>query len=75
MRHWLLAGAAAAMLAMPACNTTVKVEPIEVQPIHITMDINIKIDREVDDFFNEVKEKAVETNTEAQTAPSSGDQK
>jgi len=77
MRHWLLAGALAAMLAMSACNTThtVKVEPVEIKPIHVTMDINIKIDREVDDFFNEVEKKAAETNPEAQTAPSSGDQK
>lgn len=77
MRHWLMAGVAAAMLAMPACNTshTVKIEPVEIKPIHITMDINIKIEREVDDFFNEVEKKAAETNTGAQTAPSSGDQK
>ena len=77
MRHWLLAGALAGMLAMPACNTshTVKVEPVEIKPIHITMDINIKIDREVDDFFNEVEKKAAETNPGAETAPSSGDQK
>ena len=73
MRHWLLAGALAGMLAMPACNTshTVKVEPVEIKPIQITMDINIKIDHEVNDFFNEVEKKAAETNTEGQTAPSS----
>ena len=77
MRHWLLAGPLAAMLAMPACNTshTVKVEPVEIKPIHITMDINIKVDREVDDFFTEVEKKAAETNPGSQTAPSSGDQK
>ncbi|MBE3133099.1 MAG: hypothetical protein IMZ55_06475 [Acidobacteria bacterium] len=77
MRHWLLAGALATALAMPACNTshTVKVEPVEIKPIHITMDINIKIEREVDDFFDEVEKKAAETNPGAQTVPSSGDQK
>lgn len=29
----------------------VKVEPVEVKPIHITMDINLKIDRSLDEFF------------------------
>lgn len=77
MRHWLLAGALATALAMPACNTshTVKVEPVEIKPIHITMDINIKIEREVDDFFDEVEKKAAETNPGPQTVPSSGDKK
>lgn len=32
-----------------ACTHTVKVEPIEVKPI--TLNINIRIDRELDDFF------------------------
>ncbi len=30
----------------------VKVEPIEVKPIHVTMDVNIKVDRELDRFFD-----------------------
>lgn len=30
---------------------TVKVEPIEVKPIHMTVDVNIKVDRELDQFF------------------------
>jgi hypothetical protein len=31
----------------------IQVDPVEVEvkPIHITMDINVKIDRELDDFF------------------------
>jgi len=61
MKHWLLAGLAAAALGVPACTRhTVKLEPIEIKPIHITMDINIKVDREVDAFFGEVEKKAAE---------------
>jgi hypothetical protein len=29
----------------------VAVEPIEVKPIHITMDVNIRVQRELDQFF------------------------
>ena len=40
------------------CNThhEVAVAPVEVKPIHITIDVNIKIDKELDDFFNEIDE-------------------
>lgn len=41
----LLAGVPAA-----GCTHTVKVEPIEVRPM--TLNINIKIDRELDEFFD-----------------------
>lgn len=30
----------------------VKVEPVEVKPIHMTIDINVKVDRELDEFFD-----------------------
>jgi hypothetical protein len=29
----------------------VTVDPIEVKPIYITMDVNIKVDRQLDNFF------------------------
>lgn len=30
----------------------------EIKPIHITLDINLKIDRELDDFFGDIDEAA-----------------
>ena len=54
MRTWLLAGAAALWLAMPSCTRhNVHVDPIniKIEPIEIKMEINIKIDRELDNFF------------------------
>jgi hypothetical protein len=40
------------MLAASACTShRVQVDPIEVKPIHLTVDVNIKIDRELDQFF------------------------
>jgi len=31
---------------------TVHVEPIKVEPIHITVDVNLRVDRELDNFFD-----------------------
>ena len=42
---------AGCLFAICSC-ARVQVDPIEVKPIHITMDINIKVDRELDDFFS-----------------------
>ncbi len=30
----------------------VEVKPIKVEPIHITVDVNLRIDRQLDDFFD-----------------------
>lgn len=29
----------------------IKTEPVEVKPIHITVDVNLRIERELEDFF------------------------
>jgi hypothetical protein len=45
--------ALASLLAVGGCTQhRVEVAPIEVRPIHMTLDINIKIDRELDNFFD-----------------------
>jgi len=77
MRYWLLVAIVAAMWAIQGCEVRhdVKVEPIEIKPIHITMDINIKVDREVDAFFDEVEKKAAQKSAPVQTRPSTGDEK
>ncbi len=36
----------------------VQLAPVEVKPIHITIDINIKVDRALDDFFGDLDESA-----------------
>ena len=40
----------------------VKVEPVKVEPIHITIDVNVKIDKALDDFFDDIdsEEEALE---------------
>jgi len=39
-------------------ESKVEVAPIKVEPIHITIDLNIKIDKELDDFFDDLDETA-----------------
>ncbi|PIE71904.1 MAG: hypothetical protein CSA22_00360 [Deltaproteobacteria bacterium] len=46
------------LVCLPAagCNTrhAVEIKPVEVKPIHITIDVNIKVDRALDDFFDDL---------------------
>jgi hypothetical protein len=34
----------------------VEVAPVEVKPIHITIDVNVKIDRELDNYLDDIFE-------------------
>ena len=40
------------------CQTQHKVEvaPMEIKPIHITIDVNIKVEKALDDFFGDLDE-------------------
>ena len=40
----------------------VDVKPVEIKPIHITIDVNVKVDRALDDFFSEIDEAAQTEN-------------
>jgi hypothetical protein len=53
----------APMLAAGGCTHTVKVEPIRIEPIYVTLDVRVKVDRELDSFFD----------FEDKAAPSPGD--
>jgi len=42
-------------LGQSACTRhEVEVKPVEIKPIHITIDINVKVDRALDDFFGDL---------------------
>ena len=36
----------------------VDVKPVEIKPIHITIDVKVKVDRALDDFFGDLDEEA-----------------
>jgi len=47
--------------SLPACTRhEVEVKPVEIKPIHITIDINVKVDRALDDFFGDLDEVQAE---------------
>ncbi len=54
-------------LALFACQSKhdIKVEPVEIKPIHITIDVNVRIEKALDDFFSDIdqEEKKIETQT------------
>ncbi len=45
----------------------VEVAPVEIKPIHITIDVNVKVDKALDDFFGDVDdtEENIEPDTSA----------
>lgn len=49
-------------LFLLACSTqhAVEVAPVEIKPIHITIDVNVKVDRALDDFFGDLDEAQTE---------------
>ena len=51
-----------------ACQTKheVAIAPVEVKPIHITIDVNVRIDKELDNFFGDIDE--IEDNLEKSTS-------
>ncbi len=55
---WLLLTVALLAGTLAACTQhRVEVAPVEVKPIHITIDVNVKIDREIDDYFGDLFEQ------------------
>ena len=53
MKLALVVPAATALASCARVETESKVDvrPIEVKPIHITVDVNVRVDRELDNFF------------------------
>jgi hypothetical protein len=49
--------ALAAMLVLQsACSTRheVQMAPVEVKPIHITIDVNVRVQKDLEDFFSDI---------------------
>ena len=65
---WLWCAAIIFLVSTAGCTTHHEIEsrneielaPVEVKPIHITIDINIKVDRALDDFFGDLDKTAAE---------------
>ena len=43
------------IFVVQACTQhKVEVAPVEIKPIHITIDVNVKVDKALDDFFGDI---------------------
>ena len=55
IKHILILLGALSVLAAAGCTQhKVEVAPVEIKPIHITIDVNVKVDRALDDFFGDI---------------------
>lgn len=61
MNHRFLLLAAASLLGSGCLN--IKTAPIEVKPIHITVDVNVKVEKALDDFFGDLDKKSTTIET------------
>ncbi len=43
-------------LLLSACSTRheVQMAPVEVKPIHITIDVNVRVQKDLEDFFGDI---------------------
>ena len=55
-----------------AVSGCVHVEPIEVKPIHVTVDVNVnvKVDKALDDYFGDIDQKSKTIKPDAAPASS-----
>jgi hypothetical protein len=53
LRRCLLALSPLAAFALGGC-LSVKTEPIEVKPIHVTVDVNVRVEREVENLVSDI---------------------
>ncbi len=61
-RKIVLLSLAAGVLLLQGCTRhEVNIAPVEVKPIHITIDVNIRVDKALDDFFGDLDEGGGET--------------
>lgn len=44
------------LLAQSACSTRheVQMAPVEIKPIHITIDVNVRVQKDLEDFFGDI---------------------
>jgi hypothetical protein len=54
---WVVTAMSVMMLGSCQTRHEVDVKPVEVKPIHITIDVNVKVQRALDDFFGDIDDQ------------------
>jgi len=54
----------ALLLLQSACSTRheVQMAPVEVKPIHITIDVNVRVQKDLEDFFGDIDQAKQKMN-------------
>ena len=61
--------AAISILFVVGCTQhKVEVAPVKVEPIYIKIDVNVKVDRALDDFFGDIDEAEEELQSETSSS-------
>ncbi|MBI9081253.1 MAG: hypothetical protein JEY79_16120 [Pseudodesulfovibrio sp.] len=62
MKYCITLAACTMLFLAWGCSTSHRVEvaPVEIKPIHITIDVNVKVDKELDDFFSDIDDAATQ---------------
>jgi hypothetical protein len=47
-----------AVIIVACTRHEIQVAPVEVKPIHITIDVNVRVDKALDDFFEDLDESS-----------------
>ena len=45
-------------------KSEIDVKPVEIKPMHITIDVNVKVEKQLDDFFGDLDKKAEKISTQ-----------
>lgn len=69
MKQTILFLLCAVLISAWGCSTSHRVEvaPVEVKPIHITIDVNVKVDKELDNFFSDIDDAGTKPATQGET--------
>lgn len=63
LKYWVVLLCVVIMFMLLSCTQhKVEIAPVEVKPIHITIDVNVKVDKALDDFFGDIDETENTTN-------------
>ena len=56
LRHISFVALCCLITTVWGCSSShqVEVKPVEIKPIHITLDVNVKVDRALDNFFGDI---------------------
>jgi hypothetical protein len=68
-KHWIYPVLALAPLVSASCTPHVAIDPIEVKPIQVDVNLNLKVDRELDNFYGDTTTQPTTHPATSTTSP------